>query len=301
MKPLRSWAAWSSLLRMTWKVLALDSVLVWLVFVLGCAPVAMNNLDEEKDPHFISGKNKISGYDYNGAVEAFEKALETNPHSASAHFEIGLLYYQKLNDFAAAIYHFEKFLKLNPKHSRAETVKQFVIASKQELARTVSLGPTNLQVQKELDRLISTNQVLLVENNRFRDQLQQLQAEISQLKNSPSPSMLGQPMQPQNQGPGQSKTHTPSTGAAPLVQINTATNDPRGVNAAGRSKPSAEPGSQGDSKTTPKVRTYVIVAGDTPAKIGRRYNMSYVKILGANPGLDPRKLRVGTTIKIPEN
>ncbi len=284
---------------MNWTALALHSVIAWLILTLGvgCSPSPMSNLDEEKDPHFITGKNKISSYDYNGAVEAFEKALESNPRSASAHFEIGLLHYQRINDYAAAIYHFDKFLSLNPKHARAETVKQFIITSKQELARTVSLGPINQQVQKELDRLVSTNSFLTSENNRFRDQIQQLQAELSQLRNAPRPppalnlqstqSVVGLKL-----GSNESSFVPPQPGSKPTIDPGATTGPARSDSPQARTSTPLKPNQPG--------RTHVIAPGDTAAKIGRRYNLSADKILAANPGMDPRKLRVGTTIKLPD-
>ena len=80
----------------------------------GCLPSSSNPLDEQREPHFLTGKSRVNSMDYEGAVEAFEKALEVNPHSASAHFELGLLYENNEQDFAAAIYHFDRFLKLRP-------------------------------------------------------------------------------------------------------------------------------------------------------------------------------------------
>src|SRR5437016_4933324 len=91
-----------------------------LVFVLGCfywsacTPTGESNVDERKDSDFIAGQNRARSLDYAGAVQAYEKALETNPRSAPAHFELGLIDYLNLPDYAAAIYHFQKFLELRP-------------------------------------------------------------------------------------------------------------------------------------------------------------------------------------------
>ena len=52
--------------------------------------------------------------DYQGAIQAFEESLEANPHSAAAHFELGWLYDEKESDPAAAIYHYQQYLKLSP-------------------------------------------------------------------------------------------------------------------------------------------------------------------------------------------
>src|SRR5689334_6685174 len=83
----------------------------------GCFQAGDGQLDEQKEPHFLSGKNRVNGMDYPGAIESFEKALEVNPHSASAHFELAWLCEDKVGDPAAAIYHYERFLKYTPSAS----------------------------------------------------------------------------------------------------------------------------------------------------------------------------------------
>ncbi|MGH8020873.1 MAG: LysM peptidoglycan-binding domain-containing protein [Opitutaceae bacterium] len=57
---------------------------------------------------------------------------------------------------------------------------------------------------------------------------------------------------------------------------------------------SAEPG------TLAEDGTYVIKSGDTLSTIGRQFGITYQEIQAVNPGLDPRKLRVGQKIYIPK-
>src|SRR5437016_2523158 len=78
----------------------------------GCLPSSQSQLDEEKEPHFLEGKSRLNARDYKGGLESFERALQVNPHSASAHFELAVLCEQNKQDYAAAIYHFEHFLEL---------------------------------------------------------------------------------------------------------------------------------------------------------------------------------------------
>src|SRR3974377_2434209 len=117
----------------------------------GCLPTAPNASDEEREPHFLAGKRHVSQMDYRGAIECFERALEVNPQSAAAHFELGCLYEQKEADPAAAIYHYEHYLKLRANAENGEIVKQQITACKQELARTVSLGPITERQQREFE------------------------------------------------------------------------------------------------------------------------------------------------------
>src|SRR5437016_5796801 len=86
--------------------------LVLSVFLSGCLPSNQSRLDEEKEPHFLAGKNRFNRMDYQGAFESFEKALAVNPTSAAAHFELACLCEQIEADPAAAIYHYDRYLKL---------------------------------------------------------------------------------------------------------------------------------------------------------------------------------------------
>ncbi|HEX9782578.1 MAG TPA: LysM domain-containing protein [Opitutaceae bacterium] len=50
----------------------------------------------------------------------------------------------------------------------------------------------------------------------------------------------------------------------------------------------------------PEDGTYVIKSGDTLSIIGRQFGVSYQEIQAVNPGLDPRKLKVGQRIYVPK-
>src|SRR5258706_119260 len=86
----------------------------------GCIPAGPGQAGEEKEPHFQAGRARVNAMDYTGAIEAFEKALEVNPHSGAAHFELGWLFADKDPNPAAAIYHYEQYLRLRPDAENAE-------------------------------------------------------------------------------------------------------------------------------------------------------------------------------------
>src|SRR5438552_10261016 len=97
-----------------------------------CLPPAQSQSDEEREPHFLAGKSHISTLDYKGAIESFEKALEVNPQSAAAHFELACLFDRREPDPAAAIYHYRHYLDLRPNADNSEIVNQRILACKQE-------------------------------------------------------------------------------------------------------------------------------------------------------------------------
>src|ERR1017187_5985585 len=100
----------------------------------GCLPQGQSQFEEEKESHYLAGKSCASSMDYRGAIEAFEKAVEVNPRSASAHLQLGMLYEEKEPDAAAAIFHYEKYLKLRPDPDKVEWIKQRINNCKQDLA-----------------------------------------------------------------------------------------------------------------------------------------------------------------------
>ena len=108
-----------------------------LAFALaGCRPGAGGG-DEQKEPYFLRGKNRLQARDYVGAIEGFEKALDVNPRSASAHFELGILYEQQQGDYAAALYHYQKAVTLRSDMPSADLARQRIQECKRELAKTV--------------------------------------------------------------------------------------------------------------------------------------------------------------------
>src|SRR5438874_11392550 len=94
----------------------------------GCDPAGEGRVDEQKNPYFIAGKERAAERDYKGAIDAFEKALEANSHSAQAHFELGVLYElhsdQKEEDYVSAMYHYNEAIKLRPNDHPADNARQ---------------------------------------------------------------------------------------------------------------------------------------------------------------------------------
>ncbi len=247
---------------------------VWIGITLnGCLPSDQNQSEEEKEPHFVLGKSRINSMDFSGAVQAFEESLETNPHSAAAHFELGWLYDEKESDPAAAIYHYRQYLKLSPNAGNAEVIRQRIESCKQQLAADVLPLPSTPAAQKQINQLIEQNQQLQDEVNKWRAWY----ASQTAGKNPASP------------GPNSDGMPGPATPASTSSTPNTST-------PAGRSGDRATSHSN-ESKAT--SRTHRVAAGETAVRIARQYGISLNALLAANPGLEPKRMRVGQILNIP--
>jgi tetratricopeptide (TPR) repeat protein len=250
--------------------------LVWLGS--GCGLVSNNPLEEQRDPHYLTGKNRVSSLDYQGAVEAFEKALETNPKSASAHFELGFIYAQRLTNYASAIYHFERYLTLRPKSDLADVIRGHITACTQEMARKVPLGPVTPAMQRSLDRLAE-------ENLRLRQQLDFLSRRLAEATNA-----LQFGAAPIGTLPSAPLTYTNTAQVAPVI--------PAATNRFYAS-PAIPPQKMVRQTTPTPTRTHVVQRNETMVQIARRYRISLGALQAANPRIQPRQLRVGQTLVIP--
>ena len=245
--------------------------------ILGCLPSGSSQSDEEKEAHFQTGRARVNGMDYGGAIEAFQKALEVNPHSGAAHFELGWLFANKQPDPAAAIYHYERYLALHPKADNAETIRQHILGLKQDLARAVLPLPSTPAVQRQLEQLME-------ENRRLQDEIGRWRADYAKRGVTPATSAPSAELGAVR--PPVTAASTPSppviVGAPASMQNN-------------RPAPMPKPGL---SSAAP-ARTHKVQGGETPSSIAKKYSVKLEALMAANPGLNAKRLQVGQTLKVP--
>lgn len=244
----------------------------------GCLPSSEANLDEQKDPHYLDGRAKVTSLDYKGAIEEFERALEANPRNSSAHLELALLYEEQMKDFAAAIFHYEQHLKLRPSSEYADRARERIKSCKMDLVKSEVLGPVNQSMQQELERLTTENMLL-------KQRVETLEA---QLAGRPAQPLA--PTPPRNSNPIQPpQPRTPILPQpTPLTERATAGNSP--------AKTGKEPAPKAETRA---ARTYTVKSGDKLTTIAKEHGVDLAKLMQANPGVDPTRLKIGQTINIP--
>lgn len=251
-------------------------ILILILAIAGCDATPESASDEQKDPHYLNGRSRVAAQDYKGAIEEFEKALEANPRSAAAHFELGWLNEEQTKDYAAAIYHYQQHLKLRPNSEYAERAKDRIRSCKMDLVKTEILAPVNQGMQRDLERLTAENLLL-------KRQLEAAQAQISALQTTPpqtfTPANVPQNSVPQSR-PVSSQTATSSIAATRATQQT-------------ESRPVAP------MQTHP--RTHVVKAGETVTSIAAKYKVKLNAFLLANPNVDPRRLKIGQVLNVPSS
>jgi LysM repeat protein len=229
----------------------------------GCDP-GQSSLDDKKEPHYILGENRVNAMDYQGAVEAFAQSLEVNPHSAAAHFELACLFDEKISDPAAAIYHYQQYLKLDPKAENAEVVAARIATCKQQLAADVMSMPSAPAAQRQLEGLVETNRQLLEQIELLKKWNAYYAEQLAEKSNSIPAQQIQSPVQPAQPVPVPVQNPIASHPANPAAP-----------------------------------RTHAVAANETEASIARKYGIKLSALQAANPGVNPNKLHVGQPLNIP--
>lgn len=266
------------------------TALLW-VAATGCSPTDSSPLDEEKEPHFVLGKSRVNAMDYPGAIAGFEESLEANPHSAQAHYQLAMLFENQQSDPAAAIYHYQQYLKYDPKSDNAEIIAQHIASCKQQLAADVLQLPSAPAAQQQLEKLTE-------ENRRLHDQLTQWQAwyaaQLAAAKtNPPAPQYnYNYATQPGAGAQPQATSPTPEDVTyQPAAATTSATN--------GSGLASSTSAYHRTAASRPPVRTHTVLKGETLASIARKQGVPLNALEEANPTVNPKKLRAGQVLNLP--
>ncbi len=103
------------------------------------------------------------------ALAFYLKLISKRGDSApESHLEAGLIYLQHIKDPLAAIYHFRKYLELQPNSRQAVYVRGLVDTAKREFARTLPAQPLESQAERldmldQIERLQRDNEQLRAE------------------------------------------------------------------------------------------------------------------------------------------
>jgi tetratricopeptide (TPR) repeat protein len=253
----------------------------------GCFPGNDNHQDEERDPHFQRGRDLRNSQEFKAAAEEFEKALETNPRSAAAHYELGCLCDAKLNDYAAAIYHYERLLQLDPNSPRAPLVRERIRGCKLELAETEFPLPNSQNLQSEVFALTEENRLLKRQLDEARNHTG---ASLAPLPASASAATAAQP------AVTLASAAVPSAATAAVPGPASSSVSPAAsVPVSGAVPPRVPPATTDASHP----HTYVVQAKDNIYSVATRYGLKVSAVLAANPNISPTHLRIGQSLNLP--
>ena len=259
----------------------------------GCDRLTKGEDDERHEANFLNAINlQTQGRD-DEALKAFNRALEANPQSASAHREIGQLCLDKKRDYALAVFHLRRHQQIKASRSSKTTKDPGDYAVEQQIKQAQILLAAEFtdqigqqQNQSKIDELKRRNAELETTVTRLNQQIALRGAPV--VVANPAPPPPSPQVQTQAAAvPVKDLAPGPVAAAAPAAVVRP-TDTKTG-------SPAPKPASRASA-----ARTHVVKAGEVPAAIARRYGISVQELMAVNKGIDPRRMRAGQTLNLPE-
>jgi len=150
-------------------------VLAGLAFS-GCDQLAR----QQKERAMDRADQAVKDSDYKTAETAYEDAIDGTPETAEAHYRLALIEDDKLKNTVAAIYHYQRYLDLQPNGSHAKDATRFVKELQFRLINELSKGA--MMTQQDAARLKN-------ENLKLVQQISDLRAQVTDLRNQRNTAM----------------------------------------------------------------------------------------------------------------
>tara|TARA_R100000027_G_scaffold38198_2_gene28193 strand:- start:22669 stop:23370 length:702 start_codon:yes stop_codon:yes gene_type:complete len=151
------------------------------VFILSACSSGNRRVFEETDePEYIRGKKFLRQGEEEQALLAFLRVIDIRTDSPESHLEAGLIYLNEMNQPILAIYHFMKFLELQPDALQAPEVESLIDTAKKEFARTLPGRP--FQSGVEQTDLLQVVERQREEANRLKGRISTLERENQELR-----------------------------------------------------------------------------------------------------------------------
>jgi hypothetical protein len=271
-------------------LLAAGTCVAWLPAHAQSAPGDASN------PHYRQAQQDLDNGDATAAADEYEAALAADPKLSDAHYELGVLYAEKLSEPVSAIYHLDRFLKLAPNSEHAPAARELVTTESEAFAASLPGSSSSAALAK-----------LQIENGALRKQvgdaartIAQLQSQLALAGARPgAPNMMTDP----------AAGVPPPVGPAPTTPVTTEASMPAGAPAPALDSTNAVAGTAPPGVVTPDTgtaRTYTVVKGDRLWTIAKRMYPGHTKegvdkIQEANKdALGNKPLKIGQVLIIPE-
>ena len=248
-------------------------LLASLIGVVGCAPSGVEVVSETGEKQYQLGQDFKNQGRMEEALGAFERVIDARRDAPESHLEAGYIYLRTLKDPINAIYHFNRYLRLQPHSSQATQVGQLIETAQKEFARQLPAQP----YEDSLDRidLMDLVQTLKQENEALKRELMTASSRVQQLEN-----VLGQ-----------ARRSTQTQAYAQNGQ-------------AAQVRPPVPAAQQAGLSPSNAPRAYTLRSGDTLSAISKRFYGTptrWIDIYQANRDRisSESAIRVGQEIRIP--
>src|SRR5216110_3281510 len=137
---------------------------VWLFAFFACCFAGCDRVTTSRYAQQMQDADvKSAQGDFDRAINLYEAALDDTPRCAEVHYQLALLYDDKLKDPLNALHHFKRYLVLSPNGPRANEIRASIKRDEVDLLTNLSgdavltgseaarLRNENLSLRKELE------------------------------------------------------------------------------------------------------------------------------------------------------
>jgi tetratricopeptide (TPR) repeat protein len=270
-------------------------LLVLLLGVSGCGASHVASRSEVDEPYYREGDRLKRQGSTKEALGAFLRVIEKRGDDApESHLEAGLLYQQYFKDPIAAIYHFRRYLDLQPNARQADLVRQRIDAAMRDFARTLPAQP--LESQAARLELMNRIDELQRENLQLKEELAGRHPAV--------PEATGEPLVEKRV---EMRTPSPPNASATVFfRLGSSGSPAAGAAGSAVRTPPASRATPAPAAAPAAAsgRTHVVAAGESLYKIAQRYygnGTRWPEILEANRDRlkNEGAVRVGMELRIP--
>jgi len=279
-----------------------SAALLALALGPGCGGDSASLSSEMDDSNYREGQQMERQGRWDEALSDYLKVIDRRGDSApESNLDAGLIYLNHIKDPIFAIYHFRKYLELEPNSKQAVYVRGLIDAAKREFARALPGQPLeseteHLGVEDQVARLQRENDELKAENAALRAGAPVPVVHSSAIDISAIPVPQG--------GGAEGAAGTAAAASSPIL-LAPAEPPEKGAQSAITEAPQEEPAAQPAPSKPATVRHHTVVRGDTLFSLSQRYYGTRSKwrdIVAANRDLLPSEstpLKIGWDLKIP--
>jgi tetratricopeptide (TPR) repeat protein len=285
-------------------VLLAAAALLVLAAGPGCGGDSGALSSEMDDSNYRDGQQMERQGRWDEALSSYLKVIDRRGDAApESNLDAGLIYLNHIKDPIFAIYHFRKYLELEPNSKQAVYVRGLIDAAKREFARALPGQPLESQtehmgVEEQVERLQRENDELKAENAALR-------------AGAPVASVHSSAIDVAAIAPPKTETddsEQPAPGAvspislAPVDQVERAA--PSAISDATQEEAPAPP-KPAKAAAAAGVRHHVVARGDTLFSLAQKYYGNRSKwrdIFAANRDVlasEKSPLKLGMDLKIP--
>jgi len=262
--------------------------------------------DDANNPNYKQAQQDLDNNNPSAAIADYEAALAANPKLAGAHYELGVIYGDKMNDPISSIYHFKRFIDLSPNSDKKDQVQALI--DKQGALYAASLpNPSGLSAG-DIAKLQDENATLKKQVGDATTTIAKLQSELGKHHSVASSAIPNGPMIAQAAAPDPSPVISTDAGGS---SSNGATATPpkalpvdQAAAAAGNADTQTG-GTNGAPVSLEGARSYTVVKGDSYWKIAKKMypgdtKNGVQKIQDANKETMGKPLKIGQVLVIPK-